>query len=216
MKDSEFIELLNLYLDHEISPEDSARLEAEVNRDPARRRVYRQYCRMQKACVVLADHHRESAPAQGAMAAAFAPRPAWADVRGLWTAGLMAAAAGLAVIALSRHGAVAPAVPGTARAVPAAPALAASAVPSEFHPVFVARALALDPATPSPSLTFVSADAGGQFAWMDRVQIAPVQLGAAGGVFVDPKPRLDFDAHAAEAPAAAPQSVEETAFQFHK
>ena len=32
MKDSEFLELLNLYLDHEISPADAARLEAEVRR----------------------------------------------------------------------------------------------------------------------------------------------------------------------------------------
>ena len=29
MKDSEFLELLNLYLDHEISPADAARLEAD-------------------------------------------------------------------------------------------------------------------------------------------------------------------------------------------
>ena len=35
MKDSEFIELLNLYLDHEISTADAARLEAEVQANPA-------------------------------------------------------------------------------------------------------------------------------------------------------------------------------------
>lgn len=54
MKDSEFLELLNLYLDHEISAADAARLEAEVQANPKRREVYRQYCRMQKACKVLA------------------------------------------------------------------------------------------------------------------------------------------------------------------
>lgn len=54
MKDSEFLELLNLYLDHEISAVDAARLEAEVESNPKRREVYRQYCRMQKACKVLA------------------------------------------------------------------------------------------------------------------------------------------------------------------
>jgi hypothetical protein len=54
MKDSEFIELLNLYLDHEISAADAARLEAEVQSNPERRKVYQQYCRMQKACKVLA------------------------------------------------------------------------------------------------------------------------------------------------------------------
>ena len=32
MKESEFVELLNLYIDHEISREDAARLEAEALR----------------------------------------------------------------------------------------------------------------------------------------------------------------------------------------
>jgi hypothetical protein len=54
MKESEFIELLNLYLDHEISVADAARLEAEVQANPSRRRIYQQYCRMQKACALAA------------------------------------------------------------------------------------------------------------------------------------------------------------------
>jgi hypothetical protein len=53
MKDHEFIELLNLYLDHEISEVNAARLEAEVQRNPARYQVYREYCRMHKACTLL-------------------------------------------------------------------------------------------------------------------------------------------------------------------
>src|SRR5262245_11333707 len=54
MNDSEFIELLNLYLDHEISAADAAKLEAEVQNHPARRRIYHQYCRMQKGCKLAA------------------------------------------------------------------------------------------------------------------------------------------------------------------
>jgi len=54
MKDSEFIELLNLYLDHEISADDSARLEAEIRGNLERRRLYQQYCKMQQACRVIA------------------------------------------------------------------------------------------------------------------------------------------------------------------
>ena len=54
MKESEFIELLNLYVDHEISASDAARLETEVMSNPARRRVYHEYCQMQKACRMLA------------------------------------------------------------------------------------------------------------------------------------------------------------------
>lgn len=54
MNDSEFIELLNLYLDHEITPADAARLETEVRGNPERRRTYLEYCRMQKGCAILA------------------------------------------------------------------------------------------------------------------------------------------------------------------
>jgi hypothetical protein len=60
MNDTEFIELLNLYLDHEISPASAARLEAEVQSNPARRHIYQQYCRMQKACrMIAADFQTE-------------------------------------------------------------------------------------------------------------------------------------------------------------
>src|SRR5205823_1698019 len=61
MKDSEFTQLLNLYLDHEISAADAARLEAEVMSNPARRRVYQDYCRMQKACKLLASEFQSEA-----------------------------------------------------------------------------------------------------------------------------------------------------------
>ncbi len=55
MNDREFIELLNLYVDREISAADAQRLEAEVARDPRRREVHDQYCRMQKACSRLSE-----------------------------------------------------------------------------------------------------------------------------------------------------------------
>jgi hypothetical protein len=55
MNDREFIELLNLYVDREISAEDALRLETEVATDPGRRRIYDQYCRIQKACTLLSE-----------------------------------------------------------------------------------------------------------------------------------------------------------------
>ncbi|HEY1763322.1 MAG TPA: hypothetical protein VGF85_00265 [Opitutaceae bacterium] len=55
MSDREFIELLNLYVDREIGANDALRLEAEVGANPERRRVYDQYCRMQRACSRLAS-----------------------------------------------------------------------------------------------------------------------------------------------------------------
>jgi hypothetical protein len=54
MKDSEFLELLNLYLDHEITAADAVRLEAEIRHNAERRKIYREYCRMQQACRILA------------------------------------------------------------------------------------------------------------------------------------------------------------------
>jgi anti-sigma factor RsiW len=110
MKDSEFIELLNLYLDHEISTDDAARLEAEVQNNPARRRVYREYCQMQKACKVLAEDFQSEAAviAERAVApnvidfasAARAQRP---RLSGFYTVGAFAAAAAcLAIIFVGR------------------------------------------------------------------------------------------------------------------
>ena len=71
MKDQEFIELLNLYLDHEISPADAARLEAEVQSNLPRRALYNQYCRMQKACTSLGADFRAAGTASGSNAPCF-------------------------------------------------------------------------------------------------------------------------------------------------
>src|SRR4051812_18353144 len=102
MKDSEFIALLNLYVDHEISAADAARLEAEVQRNPARRETYQQYCRMQKACKMMATDF-ETMPQANRKVVAF-DAPLHRDLRmGAWTAfGGLAAAACLAFVFVNR------------------------------------------------------------------------------------------------------------------
>ncbi len=70
MKETRFIELLNLYVDQQLSPQEAAELEAEIQQNPARHRTYRQYCRMQKACAQLFEHERSAAPASTALARA--------------------------------------------------------------------------------------------------------------------------------------------------
>ena len=105
MKDSEFIELLNLYLDHEISADNAARLEAEVQGNPERRRVYRQYCRMQKACTLLANdfNGQEAGDAtHNRKVIAFDPsgRSAWGP--GILAAGGLMAAACVALVLVNR------------------------------------------------------------------------------------------------------------------
>ncbi len=124
MKESEFIELLNLYLDHEISAADSARLEAEVQKSPERRKLYQTYCRMQKACKVLAADFKtdEAAIAAQTEKKVVAFNPAAASVaadqrkrsRDVYAVGgFLAAAACLAFIFVNRHG-TAPASQGEA------------------------------------------------------------------------------------------------------
>ena len=105
MKDSEFIQLLNLYLDHEISPADAARLEAEVQANPERRKIYQQYCRMQKACKVLTtDFQTEALKVPDRKVIDFKTATAReARGGGLLTFGGLAAAACLAVVVVLRN-----------------------------------------------------------------------------------------------------------------
>lgn len=63
MKDTRFVELLNVYLDGEISEAETAELEREIRSSATRMELYRSYCKMQKACEQLAEHHSEVVPA---------------------------------------------------------------------------------------------------------------------------------------------------------
>jgi hypothetical protein len=108
MNDSEFIELLNLYLDHEITAEQSARLESEVAASPQRRKVYQEYCMLAKGCSLLGSAYAEQAPERP-----LAEAPSRAELRSFWGwsggfygAGLQAAACLVAVFVVRvRHGA---------------------------------------------------------------------------------------------------------------
>jgi anti-sigma factor RsiW len=61
MTHEKFIELLNLYLDGALLPDETAALEREIHSNVARHRIYRQYCQMQKACGALAARFCEEA-----------------------------------------------------------------------------------------------------------------------------------------------------------
>ena len=62
MNDARFIELLNLYIDQELSSEEVGELEQEIAQNPARRRTYEQYCRMHRGCALLFESSRAQAP----------------------------------------------------------------------------------------------------------------------------------------------------------
>jgi len=100
MRDSRFIELVNLYIDRQITAEETAELEAEMQDNPRRRAVYRQYCHLHSATKQVYDRFRAqatdpqaAAPAGRARIAAFESRPRanWIHyVGGLAAAGCLA------------------------------------------------------------------------------------------------------------------------------
>jgi hypothetical protein len=211
MKDSEFIELLNLYLDHEISAADAARLEAEVQTNLARRRIYHQYCRMQKACKLVVADFQTDADAEVASAnkkvVAFQPELSAAPERrqrigGLYTMGTFAAvAACVAIIFVGRNQseatnepAAAPIAQSTVTMPTAEPRASATAAASQTPSV--PRGLISVAQRPQPSLVLdrlllmgnTQADAvlaaavqqaDNQLAWIDGVQLAPLEQRAS-------------------------------------
>jgi len=61
MKDTRFIELVNLYVDRQISTAETAELEAEIQASPRRRKIYQQYCHMQRATKLVYESFRSNA-----------------------------------------------------------------------------------------------------------------------------------------------------------
>lgn len=130
MKDNRFIELVNLYIDRQISAEETAELEAEIQASPSRRAVYRQYCRLHSATKQVYESFRTNAepqarvPAGRVITGAFARRS-----RASWVhyAGGLAAAACLAVVFVRHNPGSGPASADPARAA-TTPAVAVAAV----------------------------------------------------------------------------------------
>lgn len=63
MKDKKFLELLNLYLDGEIDAAGAVELEQEILANPARRRVYNDYCRIHRATTMVYEQFRAAGDA---------------------------------------------------------------------------------------------------------------------------------------------------------
>jgi|SRR5580658_5906805 hypothetical protein len=176
MSDSEFIELLNLYIDREIEAGQAAALETEVMKNPGRRLLYHQYCQMHKACVVLAETSAEFQADERVVAFREQRRaPA-----GLYAATALLAAAAVAVVFTVR----------TARnhSLSASPALAMapanpSALPASeqpLQPVLSARAFSVGSGAPAP---WQSSD----LAWISSVELPPVPPAATATSAPDSK-----------------------------
>ncbi|PTY02711.1 hypothetical protein DB347_23670 [Opitutaceae bacterium EW11] len=201
MKESRFIELLNLYVDHQLSPAEAAELESEILRNPARRQTYQQYCRMQKACTMLFERESTHAPASGALATALVeadrkivefPKSHLHWTRALYPIAAAAAAACIAIVVVRRdqsHGVTPVSAPVVASTVPQSTAAeqsvsidltAAKVAPAnsrpEYFSVFATRRSSADrQVQPVDTLTTsVPRDGLGSYAWMRDVELAPV------------------------------------------
>lgn len=221
MKDTKFTELLNLYLDHQITPEDSALLEAEIQRDTKRMQLYRQYCRMHKACSQLADSYRENAPTRRPLVLQRQRR----DV-GLYATGLIAAAAciALAIIIMPADYNGSPGL--TVQPESPAPALASSEIPmtpvpvlpaltprnQELQTVFSTRALA-QLGENSTRETILTVGQQGRLDWLTDVQPSPLQFDF--GVF-EPINTDSQETRTFRSQRPFHGNVELTAFQFQR
>jgi hypothetical protein len=167
MNDREFIELLNLYVDREISAEDALRLEAEVASRPRRRSIYDQYCRIQKACSKLSEESFTASLSEtDPSLVTFPAERSWRLAP--FMAGMAAAAAvAVAVVALRGRLVPQPADSAVAVSVPVRPASAAPASDASMKPVFFVRPAA----DQAPSQV-------AQLSWIGDVRLAPVSTSA--------------------------------------
>ncbi len=207
MKDSKFIELLNLYVDHQISPAEAEQLEAEVKGDPERRRVYREYCQMQKACAVLAENFRTEAPAGDPKIVEFQPRrlPLGAIA---YVGSLVAVAACVTVLFTLRTRQSAP-LAAVAPAVAAAPV----ARPA-LQPVFGPKVLSLR--AQNAELAESSADSAAFAEWMNNIQLSTMPGASADDLRFDAHGTLQPDVRTYRAGRPIQGKVEWTAFTFQK
>lgn len=144
MKESRFTELINLYIDRQITPAEAAELEAELQSNAKRRRLYHQYCRMHRATKLVYEsfrHHGEQAaqhdPADRSAFSRIEARQRRVHARWIYAFSGIAAAACLAFVASRVNGpSVVPAGQGEALVripVPASVADAATPEAPEVH-----------------------------------------------------------------------------------
>jgi anti-sigma factor RsiW len=219
MTDQEFIELLNLYVDREISVQDAARLESAVTASPRRRSVYNQYCKMQKACSMLSDQYTEAGAESETDTVVFPQATGWR--MGPLVMGLVAACL-LAVVGLRFRGALARVDAPRVSAEPTQ-TLAVSSSPDASHdadgmqPVFFARG---PRAATGISSVFANSDLAPQseqLNWIGDIHLAPVVFSSSPDFLLTAKPDLKAAGLSdSQDGRDAVQPVEMTAFRFQR
>ena len=143
MKETRFIELVNLYVDRQISPAETAELEADIQGNPRHRKIYQQYCHMHCATKLVYESFRAnaeqptgSAHQLGGSVAQFEQRRQRS--RWYYSVGGIAAAACFAVV-LARTGTFSHSE--NKGAIAATPVPAANVAPAAIQPVPAPAAL---------------------------------------------------------------------------
>ena len=217
MKESEFIELLNLYVDHEIDAEDAKRLEAEVAADPARHAIYRQYCSMQKACTLLADRFQEPVTGRRPVLARRAARR-WAAF--IPATGLALAACVAVVLAVRSHvSAPAPAAQAAVQERSELASIAPGNYQRQLVPALSVRDFSLNTGAPASERLMTSAGQGqvASLAWIAQLQTGSVQPVPAAEVNFKPNAEFLRTDIREENPASDEQEPAETvAFRFQR
>jgi hypothetical protein len=222
MNDNEFIELLNLYVDREINPEDAARLEGEVVSDPRRRKIHDQYCRIQKACSMLSDQPSEVSSSESGRRFAF---PVFRLPQFPLMATLAAAACVIAVLAVRNRISVtlhdAPAVAvdaGHSRSVADTVDLASAS--DAMKPVFFTRVPASQAGLPIQRPMFAVDEAAPQMpqlGWIDQIHMTPIFTTSNSDFLLDPRPDLKTTVSSeSQNNRDLQEAVEMTAFRFQR
>lgn len=219
MKESKFIELLNLYVDHQISPAEAALLEAEVRANPARHRIYREYCEMQRACSELAETFRSEAPAGDSKLVDFKPRRRAGAIA--YAASLVAVAACVAVVfalrsRLPEKTAVSSETRIAATPVKSSPAAVAQTTVARpaLQPVFGPRLLTVH--EQNTDLADAALEQVALAEWMNNIQLSSLRGASADELRFDTTATLQPDARTYRTGRPIQGKVEWTAFTFQK
>jgi anti-sigma factor RsiW len=246
MKESRFIELLNLYVDQQLTAPEAVELEAELQHNQSRRRTYQQYCRMQKACTQLFEQEQQGAPSMTVLSKALAKadrkvvafperRPAWRQ-RGVFATGLAAMAACVAFV-MVRQSPTSAVAPIAAKSSPAAVVVVAE------QPAPAVQTVAIPPADPQakvllrrayysllPVKQFVpvqvvsenneivrTSEEQPNFDWMKQVELSPMHDASADAFVLETNNSLQAPSSLYINQRRPVQGLyERTAFQFQK
>ena len=192
MKDERFIELVNLYIDRQITVSEAAELEDEIQGNASRRAIYRQYCQMHQATRQVYESFRapaaagqESAQAANrSVIAHFDRPPQHSRSRWAYYAGGLAAAACLALVFFRFNDQPATAAGLTANLGQLTPAKAVVVAPAAA----VSATVAAVPATrrsPAPETDYSALLATMRQEDQRAVASGPIQSGRVPSLFDD-------------------------------